>query len=1193
MKLDKAPQGPSSRRPLLVLGMHGPSVARTIGLLRDMQGLERSPAAERGGLEAFCDRLFAAGQAEWWKVLDIAGSKSVARRIGAPSAADLAAFEQGFAEAAWTDGDPRLGFLLPLFADFFAGATAVVVHDDPLEAAADLQARHSVEPAAGLALWEAYMTAALRNSQAMPRVLLDYSRFLVDPRPVLAKLRDDLRDLGFENLDLPIVTPSADGQRDPLRGPSLAPSLLTQPQRDLRDYLAAPSGKAPKISSQAKETLRQFEAHRSRETAAITPVPVESPAEQANDDKVRLAVALAELGHWKNQVERLEKQADRHEEERRQASEALVDRERKLAAYPVELEHRDRRLAELQDLAGKYEELRLAATETRLDLTHKLTTELSAERHASALREIAAAEAAREAVADGRVRLATLEESLERTQTELDGKTAELEAASTHFAAFRQEAEDHRLEVERELSDTMAKLEFAVRELDRLQSEAAAAGADRDRQIGEFQALRAKYNDLRLQAAEGARDAELRLEAAQGELAAQRREIARLEPLVAKHNELPFRSDAASPPADNRELEAARQRLAEIGDTPERLELAQRRATEAEARGADERTRLTRERDALQRRLAEAEAALAAKRVEAPPAPPARPEAPARAAVPAASALKSIVRSGLAYRSRAASRLTAALQRPPAKASPPSVEPVMTKKPTTAAPAAASPAKAAAEPAASGYSRLRTRVRRRLGLRGDLAILAASPLFDAEWYTRRYGDVARAKQDPLQHFARHGGFEGRDPGPAFSSSWYLSRYPDVKRAGLNPLIHYLRHGQAEGRLPLPPAGKASANPAGPGSPAGSPGPANAADVARLEASPLFDRAWYLATYGDVAERKLDPVRHYLEFGAPEGRDPGPSFSTTWYLGKYGDVRRAGLNPLVHYLRYGQKEGRLPVGPLVAPPALRFFDSSAEASDRKPVATGAQTILLWVEPGLSRYERQIADLVAAAGSATRILAVSGASLSPEDRRLLDSRGSIEVLPGAPTSLPDAVNRAIEAAGASDVVLVSARASVSPGLLGKLRNAAYCTDMVATATALSLFHGPYPAWINDADLETLDPAAIKAAASLLSTSTPLYPRLPVGLSACLYLRRDCLDEMGLLDAKAFPSLDDTISEFCLRAGRLGWVHVLDDATLIDIRGTAPSSKAVEERYPEFPAALRTFAGSDALKQVQQRWKAALRR
>lgn len=83
------------------------------------------------------------------------------------------------------------------------------------------------------------------------------------------------------------------------------------------------------------------------------------------------------------------------------------------------------------------------------------------------------------------------------------------------------------------------------------------------------------------------------------------------------------------------------------------------------------------------------------------------------------------------------------------------------------------------------------------------------------------------------------------------------------------------------------------------------------NIELVNESGLFDRAWYLATYQDVAESGVDPVKHYLSAGAGEGRHPGPNFDTVWYVTMNVDVVESGLNPLVHYIRFGHSEQRLP------------------------------------------------------------------------------------------------------------------------------------------------------------------------------------------------------------------------------------------------------------------------------------------
>jgi len=61
----------------------------------------------------------------------------------------------------------------------------------------------------------------------------------------------------------------------------------------------------------------------------------------------------------------------------------------------------------------------------------------------------------------------------------------------------------------------------------------------------------------------------------------------------------------------------------------------------------------------------------------------------------------------------------------------------------------------------------------------------------------------------------------------------------------------------------------------------------------------------------VAAARVNPLGHYLKYGAAEGRQPHPLFDPVYYLERYTDVRQAGANPLVHYCLHGAAEGRQP------------------------------------------------------------------------------------------------------------------------------------------------------------------------------------------------------------------------------------------------------------------------------------------
>jgi glycosyltransferase involved in cell wall biosynthesis len=84
----------------------------------------------------------------------------------------------------------------------------------------------------------------------------------------------------------------------------------------------------------------------------------------------------------------------------------------------------------------------------------------------------------------------------------------------------------------------------------------------------------------------------------------------------------------------------------------------------------------------------------------------------------------------------------------------------------------------------------------------DMVVIAASRLFDEEWYTSHYLDLRNRFSEGLLHFVQHGARENRQPNPIFQTHWYRSEYlsdmPDK-----NPLVHYITKGVAQQRNPAP------------------------------------------------------------------------------------------------------------------------------------------------------------------------------------------------------------------------------------------------------------------------------------------------------------------------------------------------------------------------------------------------------
>jgi Glycosyltransferase sugar-binding region containing DXD motif len=106
------------------------------------------------------------------------------------------------------------------------------------------------------------------------------------------------------------------------------------------------------------------------------------------------------------------------------------------------------------------------------------------------------------------------------------------------------------------------------------------------------------------------------------------------------------------------------------------------------------------------------------------------------------------------------------------------------------------------------------------------------------------------------------------------------------------------------------------------------------DIDILRNSPLFNAQWYLERYPDIREAGIDPVQHYIEYGADEGRDPSPDFRTYNYIEEHNQALQNNENPLVHCIRNrikqkllnGTNYSLLYTNPLVNPHKDRKFNT---------------------------------------------------------------------------------------------------------------------------------------------------------------------------------------------------------------------------------------------------------------------------
>jgi hypothetical protein len=167
---------------------------------------------------------------------------------------------------------------------------------------------------------------------------------------------------------------------------------------------------------------------------------------------------------------------------------------------------------------------------------------------------------------------------------------------------------------------------------------------------------------------------------------------------------------------------------------------------------------------------------------------------------------------------------------------------------------------------------------------------------DRHFYLSAYPDVRHSGLDPIVHYCATGWLDGLDPSRDFDTLFYRGSNPDVEKGRHNPFAHYLLHGRKEGRRPMP-ADERERQLA----------------LDYLFIAPEFDREYYLSQYPDIAQAGIDPIKHYIENGWREFRNPRADFITSYYYSKNAGVIPENINPFRHFIKHGRREGLAPHG----------------------------------------------------------------------------------------------------------------------------------------------------------------------------------------------------------------------------------------------------------------------------------------
>jgi len=275
--------------------------------------------------------------------------------------------------------------------------------------------------------------------------------------------------------------------------------------------------------------------------------------------------------------------------------------------------------------------------------------------------------------------------------------------------------------------------------------------------------------------------------------------------------------------------------------------------------------------------------------------------------------------------------------------------------------------------------------------------------------------------------------------------------------------------------------------------------------------------------------------------------------------------------------------------------------SESITSRVRPAQPTVAVVVPVYSGLEQTQRCLDSLLADTPRDVRreVLVVNDASPDPrlaEWIRAQAARGRFTLIE-QPTNLgfPSTVNRALQYLDASewaeaDVVLLNADTRVPPGWLDKLHRAARSRPAVGTVTPFSNNASICSVPFADGCLgdPLLDVAVLDAAAARANPAMTL--ELPTGVGFCLYIRKDCLRAVGTFDVTAFGRGYGEETDFCRRARKAGFVHLLACDTYVYHEGQVSfgategdqrrvrAEALIHRRHPDYPGELLRWLRQD---------------
>ncbi|HSI56525.1 MAG TPA: glycosyltransferase [Ideonella sp.] len=444
-------------------------------------------------------------------------------------------------------------------------------------------------------------------------------------------------------------------------------------------------------------------------------------------------------------------------------------------------------------------------------------------------------------------------------------------------------------------------------------------------------------------------------------------------------------------------------------------------------------------------------------------------------------------------------------------------------------------------------------------------------LFDREHYLSQIKATELHGVSPLRHYVQYGDAAGLSPTPLFDLRHYDAHCGP--RHGVNRLLHYGLVTRFRGLSP----------------------------------TPWFDAEYYLQTNPDVQQSGLDALEHFQRWGWREGRSPLPGLDIRRLFSAQPALRVSKGNPLAlfasgelakHVHAATHRSTVLPSGPM--PEALPDVDllDPARWVDVQPLRFDSPPLVDVIIPvfgGVQETLRCIWNvLTSPVKTPFELVVINDAGPVPELNAMIRSLAARDLFTLEQHRLNQGfvktVNQGLRLHRDRDVVILNSDTEVYNDWLDRLLHHASEHPRLATITPLSnnATICSYPETLSDNRLALeLPPAEIDSLAAKVNRAQHI--KAPTGVGFCMYIRREALRDIGLLDERRFGRGYGEENDLCQRAIRRGWSNAIAcdvyvrHVGSVSFKGeaaerTARAVKILGKLYPDYEADVASHIADD---------------